>query len=47
MLIHKIVLCNKNLDDLEALKQPMNVVITGKVGNSNVVDRFCSEDGTI
>jgi hypothetical protein len=41
-MVAKIVICNKHLDDIEAVKQPMNVVITGKVGNSNVVDRFCS-----
>jgi hypothetical protein len=39
-MIAKIAACNKHLDDIEAVKQPMNVVITGKVCNSNVVDRF-------
>jgi hypothetical protein len=39
-----VEVCNSYLNDLESVKKPMHSVITGKLLNQNVVDRFTKDE---
>ena len=43
-MLKEVEVCNSYLNDLESVKKPMHSVITGKLLNQHIVDRFTKDD---
>ncbi len=43
-VLKEVEVCNCYLNDLDSAKKPMCSVITGKLLNQNVVDRFAKDE---